>query len=106
MPASAYASYAASTIMSCGSLSQFSPNLQQPMPTMATLSRMASTLPMTRRSYDPRPGSASLRGSERRERGVHVIAVALHVRMHAGRAAAGDGLRDRLVGLRERLQGL
>src|SRR5262245_61493217 len=28
--------------MSWGSLSQFSPNLQQPMPTMATLSRMAS----------------------------------------------------------------
>src|SRR5215475_16125132 len=41
-PASAYASYAASTIMSCGSLSQFSPNLQQPMPIMATLSRIAS----------------------------------------------------------------
>src|SRR2546426_9946382 len=28
--------------MSWGSLSQFSPNLQHPMPTMATLSRMAS----------------------------------------------------------------
>src|SRR5438093_12884829 len=28
--------------MSCGSWSQFSPNLQQPMPTIATLSRMAS----------------------------------------------------------------
>src|SRR2546423_13612805 len=28
--------------MSCGSLSQFSPNLQQPAPTTATLSRMAS----------------------------------------------------------------
>src|SRR5581483_205343 len=41
-PASAYASYAASTIMSWGSLSQFSPNLQQPIPTMATLSRIAS----------------------------------------------------------------
>src|SRR5262245_61561976 len=41
MPASAYASYAASTIMSWGSLSQFSPNLQQPMPTIATLSRIA-----------------------------------------------------------------
>src|SRR5690242_20555915 len=27
--------------MSCGSLSQFSPNLEQPMPTIATLSRMA-----------------------------------------------------------------
>src|SRR5262245_54465316 len=40
-PASAYASYAASTIMSWGSLSQFSPNLQHPMPTMATLSRIA-----------------------------------------------------------------
>src|SRR5690242_21567084 len=40
-PVSAYASYAASTIMSCGSLSQFSPKLEQPMPTMATLSRMA-----------------------------------------------------------------
>src|SRR5947207_15591657 len=41
MPASSYASNAASTIMSCGSLSQFSPNLEQPMPTIATLSRMA-----------------------------------------------------------------
>src|ERR1051326_3205955 len=30
--------------MSCGSLSQFSPNLQQPAPTTATLSRMASFL--------------------------------------------------------------
>src|SRR5438128_2508278 len=42
MPASAYASYAASTIMSAGAWSQFSPNLQHPMPTIATLSRMAA----------------------------------------------------------------
>src|SRR5262245_30929935 len=46
--------------MSWGSLSQFSPNLQQPIPTMATLSRIASGLPMTRGSYDPRGGTASL----------------------------------------------
>src|SRR5262245_33271080 len=46
-PASAYASYAASTIMSSGDLSQFSPNLQQPIPTMATLSRIASGVIVT-----------------------------------------------------------
>src|SRR5690242_6357659 len=46
--------------MSCGSLSQFSPNLQQPMPTIATLSRMASILPMrgeaTTRELEVQPG--------------------------------------------------
>src|SRR5262245_5479770 len=60
MPASAYASYAASTIMSCGSLSQFSPNLQQPMPTIATLSRMASWFIATG-SYGGRGAHASSR---------------------------------------------
>ena len=43
MPASSKASYAASTIMSSRLLFQFSPNLTQPMPTMATLSLMLST---------------------------------------------------------------
>src|SRR6185503_6311318 len=53
--------------MSCGSLSQFSPNLEQPMPTMATLSRMACGF-MARRSYDPTPETARhLRG------GAHVV---------------------------------
>src|SRR6185295_9913747 len=66
-PASAYASYAASTIMSCGSLSQFSPNLEQPMPTMATLSRMACGF-MARRSYDPTPETARHLGG-----GAHIV---------------------------------
>src|SRR5262245_8177190 len=44
--------------MSWGSLSQFSPNLQQPMPTTATRSRMASCF-MVARAYDPRRATAS-----------------------------------------------
>src|SRR5882757_626987 len=48
--------------MSWGSLSQFSPNLQQPMPTIATLSRMASGLPIdakaTTRGANMQPESA------------------------------------------------
>src|SRR3954453_15301014 len=52
--------------MSWGSLSQFSPNLQQPIPTMATLSRIASGLPMTQGSYDPRRATASLTNSSSR----------------------------------------
>src|SRR5437773_10510843 len=51
MPASAYASYAASTIMSAGAWSQFSPNLQQPMPTIATLSRMAAVFMLGSSAY-------------------------------------------------------
>src|SRR5260370_825248 len=49
--------------MSWGSLSQFSPNLQQPMPTMATWSRMAWGF-IAARAYDPRSGAA--RGARER----------------------------------------
>src|SRR5262245_8824888 len=48
--------------MSWGSLSQFSPNLQQPMPTMATLSRMASGRPIVWGSYDPCAETATAGG--------------------------------------------
>src|SRR4029453_16673582 len=44
MPASAYASYAASTIMSSRDWSQFSPNWHAPTPTTATLSRIDSAI--------------------------------------------------------------
>src|SRR5438876_2670587 len=52
--------------MSCGSLSQFSPNLQQPMPTMATLSRMARGF-IAGGAYDPPSGAA--RGARERSSG-------------------------------------
>src|SRR5437867_2374772 len=51
--------------MSWGSLSQFSPNFEQPMPTMATWSRMASGF-IAARAYDP--GSVAARGSASVER--------------------------------------
>src|SRR2546426_1745042 len=51
--------------MSCGSLSQFSPNLQQPMPTMATWSRMACGF-IAAGAYGPTSGAA--RGADRKRR--------------------------------------
>src|SRR5207253_5344281 len=43
--------------MSCGSLSQFSPNFEQPMPTMATWSRMACGF-IAAGAYGPASGAA------------------------------------------------
>src|SRR5437016_1359937 len=48
--------------MSCGSLSQFSPNFEQPMPTMATWSRMACGF-IAAGAYGPASGAA--RGARR-----------------------------------------
>src|SRR4029078_13196906 len=89
--------HSASHIMSGGSLSQFSPNLQQPIPTMATLSRIASGLPMTRGSYDPRRGTASLRrcvGDERAARAGALIPAARSTLARAVDDAHDTGFRD------------
>src|SRR5512143_3487307 len=74
--------------MSWGSLSQFSPNLQQPMPTMATLSRMASVFPIgaeaTIRGANMQPAEASGRrvsgggATDARRGSVHEHALHVH----------------------------
>src|SRR5262249_29002065 len=77
--------------MSWGSLSQFSPNLQQPMPTIATLSRMASLFMRSIINATGRPDATGTSG---------IRAVAAR-RGHAinGPATQDDGLAERRIGV-------